>query len=421
MMFPFDKKIRAAYFLITSLLVACVFLVSTCNFNSGDEKLTGIVHPSGEEFAGSESCKQCHQSIADSFGETPHFLTSRPGSKATVKGNLDSGENVLALNERLKVFIEERDGKVYQRASVNGKDVDTKPIDISVGSGRQGQTYLYWQGDSLFQLPASYHAAAKAWANSPGYPSDQIVFNRSISARCLECHSTYFKVERTFGDVETFARSKVLLGVDCERCHGPSARHVKFHREHPDETKARYVVNTQKLEKKLRLDNCALCHSGMRTNLMPSFSYVAGDNLDKYFIQGFNADSGSTLDVHGNQVGLLTASKCYQMSEMDCSSCHNVHMKETKNLELFSTRCMNCHQAEGNNFCKQPPVQGLILSKNCIDCHMPSLPSRKVFLQSPGTTRPTPFFVRTHLVGNYKKQVEIFLERIGKDSVESNK
>lgn len=419
-MFPFDKRIRAAYFLVTGLLVVFVVLVSTCDFVGGDEELTGIVHPSGEEFAGSESCKQCHQSITSSFRETPHFLTSRPGSLATVKGDLDSGDNVLVLNERLKVFMEERDGKVFQRASVNGRDVDIKPVDISVGSGRQGQTYLYWQGDSLFQLPASYHAAAKAWANSPGYPSDQIAFNRSISARCLECHSTYFKVGRTVGDVETFDRSKVLLSVDCERCHGPAARHVNFHREHPDETRARHVINTQKLDKKLKLDNCGLCHSGIRTNLMPSFSYVAGNDLDKYFVPAFDADSGSTLDVHGNQVGLLTASKCYTMSELDCSSCHNVHAKETKNLELFSARCMNCHQAGGNNFCKQPPVSGLVLSKNCIDCHMPSLPSRKVFLQSAGTTKPTPFFVRTHLIGNYKKQVEMFLGRIAKDSIGSH-
>jgi nitrate/TMAO reductase-like tetraheme cytochrome c subunit len=99
------------------------------------------------------------------------------------------------------------------------------------------------------------------------------------------------------------------------------------------------------------------------------------------------------------------------MSEMDCSSCHNVHAKETNKLEVFSARCMNCHQPGGDKFCTQPEVPGLALIKNCIDCHMPALPSRKVFLQASRNAPTMPFFVRTHLVGNYKKQIKSFLEK----------
>ena len=144
---------------------------------------------------------------------------------------------------------------------------------------------------------------------------------------------------------------------------------------------------------------------------MPSFSYKVGEDLDDFSLPTQPADSGATLDVHGNQYGLLASSKCFRMSDMDCSSCHNVHTKETNNLELFSARCMNCHKRGGDNFCTQPEIPGLVLSKNCIDCHMPDLPSRQVFLRSSGN-RSTPFFVRTHLVGNYEKQVKLFLEKI---------
>ena len=117
------------------------------------------------------------------------------------------------------------------------------------------------------------------------------------------------------------------------------------------------------------------------------------------------------MEVHGNQLGLLSLSKCFKMSNMDCSSCHNVHVKETKELEVFSARCMNCHKEGEKSFCKQPMIKGLTLNKNCIDCHMPALPSRQVFLRS-SKNQSTPFFIRTHLVGNYKKQVALFLEKI---------
>lgn len=150
---------------------------------------------------------------------------------------------------------------------------------------------------------------------------------------------------------------------------------------------------------------------------MPSFSYSVGDDLDEYFFPPRPTDSGATLDVHGNQYGLLTSSKCFQLSEMDCSSCHNVHVKESKKPELFSARCMSCHKKGSDNFCKQPEVNGLVLGKNCIDCHMPALPSKQVFLRESGNVKSTPFFVRTHLVGKYEKEVKLFLDKIEKENL----
>lgn len=55
---------------------------------------------------------------------------------------------------------------------------------------------------------------------------------------------------------------------------------------------------------------------------------------------------------------------------------------------------------------------GFDLENNCIDCHMPALPSSRVFLQAPDSSQLTPFLVRTHLVSTYKDQIEEFLERM---------
>jgi hypothetical protein len=397
-----------------------MLLVATCDSIKSEKTLSGNVNSSGEEFAGSETCAKCHQSISQSHTQTPHFLTSGPGTPETVRGSFDSGENVFMMNERLKVVMEKTPSGVFQRAFVDGIEVDKKPIDITLGSGRQGQTYLFWKDSVLFQLPVSYHAPSNTWSNSPGYPTDQILFNRSISARCLECHSTYFKIGKTVAEGETFDRKQVILGVDCERCHGPSAKHVNFHEEHPEESEAKYVINPATLSRKQKLDNCALCHSGIRNNFMPSFSYRVGDNLDEFFFPTPTTDSAVTLDVHGNQYGLLSASKCFRMSTMDCSSCHNVHVKETDQLNVFSSRCMNCHKKGSDNFCTQPEVPGLVLSNNCIDCHMPELPSKQVFLRS-SNNKSTPFFVRTHLVGNYENQIKLFLEKIEKERAIRNR
>lgn len=415
-MSSFKKIVRANPIVIGGFFVAVMVLLSMCEYIKREDGLSGVVDASGEEFAGSETCTSCHQSIAESHLQTPHFLTSRPGTNETVLGSFDSGKNVFALNERLKVVMEKTPSGPIQRAFVAGKEVGKKPIDITLGSGRQGQTYLFWEGDILFQLPVSYHAPSDTWSNSPGYPTDQILFNRSISARCLECHSTYFKPGKINSSNETFDRKQVMLGVDCERCHGPAGRHVGFHQKHPEAKEGKHIINPAQLTRKQKLDNCALCHSGIRNNFMPSFSYRVGDNLDEFFFPLEPADSGATMEVHGNQYGLLAKSKCFQLSNMDCSSCHDVHVKETKNLEVFSSRCMSCHKEGSDNFCKQPEVHGLTLSKNCIDCHMPALPSRKVFLRA-SDNKSTPFFIRTHLVGNYERQVKLFLDKIEKEKI----
>ena len=408
----FDTHIRSTHLLITVGLVGSVVLVSTCNSGKNEDTLGGVVHSSGREFAGSETCAACHSAVTESHLLTPHFLTSRPAGPETVKGSFDSGRNVLPLNERLKVVMEKTPEGLFQKGFVDGTEIGNKPFDITIGSGRQGQTYLYWHDNSLFQLPVSYYSAEDTWSNSPGYPQDQITFDRNIPARCVECHSTYFRITKSVGELEAFDKSQVILGVDCERCHGPAAEHVTFHRQHPEETNAMHIVNPERLSRQQRLDNCALCHSGIRDNFMPSFTFIVGDKLDEFSFPVYSADSTATLDVHGNQYGLLTSSQCFRMSEMDCSSCHDVHAKETHNLELFSARCMNCHQKGGDNFCTQPEIPGLTLSTNCIDCHMPRLPSRQVFVQTSGNFKPTPFFVRTHLVGQYKEQVRSFLEKI---------
>jgi len=216
--------------------------------------------------------------------------------------------------------------------------------------------------------------------------------------------------------VKAFDKKQILFGVDCERCHGPAADHVAFQSSHPEEKRAKYIINPARLSRQQKLDNCALCHSGIRDMSRPSFSFVVGDTLDNYSSPDYTLDSTSKLDVHGNQYGLLTASKCFKMSAMDCSSCHDVHRKEADNFELFSQRCMTCHNVANHNFCTQPAMAGLKLTNNCIDCHMPALPSRKIFLEVADRSKSTPDLVRTHLVGIYTEQIKRYLKtKTGKD------
>lgn len=363
---------------------------------------TDIVHPNGQAFAGSAACQSCHAHIVQSHQQTAHFRTSQKASVATVAGSFLVGKNSVSFGPNAYVAAERRIDGLYQVGYVDGQAIMAQRFDIVVGSGRKGQTYLFWHKDRLFQLPLSYFAPTHEWTNSPGYPADQILFNRPISGRCLECHGTYAKQTRLGQPDEGYEQNQLILGVDCERCHGPASRHVAYHTAHPTEQKARYIVNAAMLSRQQRLDACALCHSGLRNARKPAFSFVTGDRLTDFSTPDYNLDSLANLDVHGNQYGLLMASRCFQKSpSMDCQTCHSAHTVERTNLTLFSRRCLTCHQTAHATGRKALSKAGM--SQNCIDCHMPVTASRQLTLRLTPGANSTPNVVRTHRIGIYKQ------------------
>jgi hypothetical protein len=312
----------------------------------------------------------------------------------------------------MEVVLEKKNNGFYQTALMNGSESQSEPFDIVIGSGRKGQTYLYWNDSKLFQLPISYYTPLDSWCNSPGYPTNFIKFSRQVPAHCLECHGTWAKAEDKPSEGAVFTKSQLIYGVDCEKCHGTGTEHVAFHTAHPGEKEGKYIITARTFSRQQSLDACALCHSGVRDELKPAFSFQVGDKLDDFSKPAYNTDSMSTLDVHGNQYGLLTSSKCFRMSQMNCSSCHNVHVNEVNSPKLFSQRCMNCHNEAAHNTCTMTATTGLVLSNNCIDCHMPALPSQKISLEFSNASKTTPDLVRTHRIAIYPESTQQYLEKL---------
>lgn len=388
-------------------------LVCFGSFLSGFSKKENGSTDFGSPFAGSVSCAKCHKDIFESHIKTAHYLTSKPADSQYIKGSFEPGKNSFRYNNSMEVHLEKHDSGFFQTAYLNGNEFQSERIDIVIGSGRKGQTYLYWNENRLFQLPVSYYVTQKSWCNSPGYPTNLIHYDRAIPARCIECHGTYANTIENDSTVTIFEPGGIIYGVDCERCHGPAAAHVSYHEKNPAEKKAMYIINAKKLGRQQRLDACALCHSGFRKSIKPEFSFIVGDKLDEFSLPAYDTDTAAALDVHGNQYGLLTSSKCFRASEMDCSSCHNVHRVEVNVPSIYSQRCLNCHGEATTHGCKfRKKVEGLVLSDNCIDCHMPSLASSKIFLRVNDPKKSSPDFVRTHRIAIYQKETKAFIDKI---------
>jgi hypothetical protein len=192
----------------------------------------------------------------------------------------------------------------------------------------------------------------------------------------------------------------LVYGIGCENCHGPGARHVAFHEQHPGDTTPAFIINPARLSRDRRLDICAACHSGIRKALRPAFSFEAGDTLASDFGPTPEVDTAH-LEVHGNQYGLLAASKCFRQSNLECTSCHDPHTSGNASLAAFSQRCMSCHAPGSAHYCKRLPAKGEDIRTNCIDCHMPVKASGIVNLMVPGQKQLAPLLVRSHLIAVY--------------------
>lgn len=364
-----------------------------------------------DSLAGIQSCRPCHAAIVDSVMLTAHFRTSGIASAHTVKGPLEDKHNRFEYNAFTWVAVEQATDGLMQTAYINGQAFESASMDIVVGSGRKGQTFLYWDGPLLKQLPVSYYSPSNSWCNSPGFPAGLPKFNRVIPGRCLECHGSYARVQVDETQQERIDRNSILYGIDCERCHGPAAAHVQFQREHPEATNAHFIYTKSQLTRQQSLDACALCHSGIRVATKPVFSFQLGDSLNAFSRPSYNEDSVAALDVHGNQYGLLTSSKCFKSSTMNCATCHNVHQVQINQPQTFSAKCLACHQENSPAYCSFSPPKGITLKINCIDCHMPKLPSKAIFLQAAESAKSSPDFVRSHRIAIDPEATKSYLRK----------
>lgn len=401
-------------------ILSCILLFTKC-INNEKDKSAGHAAIAYGNFAGSAACINCHKSVYESHINTAHFHTSEIADVKNIKGSFDTGRNTFSYNSGGMIAMEKNANGFFQVAYFNGAEKKRERFDITIGSGTKGQSYASWVDNKMVQLPITYFTSAAQWSNSPGYP-DKIAFNRPITSRCLECHATFAeKISAPEKEPEEFDKNRLVLGVDCERCHGPAGDHVKFQTENPAIKTAKFIINPAKFTRQQKLDMCALCHGGRLQKTKPSFQFTAGDKLPDYFAIDTAGRDINSIDVHGNQYGLMAASKCFKMSAtLTCNTCHNPHENEKGKVAVFSQRCITCHNGNHDNapLCKMATtLKEEVISKDCISCHMPEQPSMAISVLLQGQHTPAAALMHTHLIKNYPEETQKILALLKEKSI----
>jgi tetratricopeptide (TPR) repeat protein len=317
-------------------------------------------------YVGPRACAACHAERVAEFLKTPHFLACREPEPKGMPAGFAPGKGAYATRDPALRFEMTRDGDAFfqtslKQASDGVQKIPTR-IGLVYGGGGADEVYHAWHGEELVELPMSWLHPQHRWGISPYNASTTGEYSRPTTTRCLECHNTWF--DHVPGTPNQYRRDKVVLGVTCERCHGPAREHVGFHTASREKVKAHAIVNPADLPRERQIDLCGQCHSNATKPRGPAFSYRPGEPLENFYRI---ADSKYPENDHvANQVKYLKQSKCFQKSDMTCTTCHDPH-RHASAVEVAKA-CLECHQVKD---CKDQPRLPEAVRPDCTGCHMP--------------------------------------------------
>lgn len=381
------RKIVLVIIVLLSVAVCFVKCIDQPSFND----------PRGNAYAGAVTCINCHKNIAESYVHSSHYKTSSKPSADSLKKWLSVANKAVHFPNGASIELTEKNTSIFQTHLQQQQEVQSQKMDFAFGSGEKAVTFGYWKDEELLQLPLTYLTQMHLWTNSPGFPIDKPYFTRTIIARCFECHSSYAQYYNVNAQpmqlVEKIKPNSIVMGIDCERCHGPAAAHVQFHQQNPDEKLAKHVTSIATLSRQQKLDMCATCHSGNPVSLQSIFNFKPGDSISNYYM--YYPGAALEPDVHGMQLQLLQKSKCYQQSTLTCITCHNSHRQEENNQQVFTASCRSCHQQSAH------VTQMVADKKHCVSCHMPMRASKSLDFNNSTENKSIPYKLRTHRIAIY--------------------
>lgn len=332
-------------------------------------------------YVDSKACATCHSQIAAAYSRTGmarSFFVPAPGN--TIEDYVKRPDYYHSLSDS-HYSMTMRGGRYFERRwQLDGAgremNVEEASIDYVMGSGNHARSYLHrTERGMLIELPLGwYPEKGGGWGMVPGSDTSHPQTRRFVSYKCMFCHNGYPEIPETNyepGSEPVFA-GQLPQGIDCQRCHGPGAEHVR--------TSGRgAIVNPAKLSMERRMEVCMQCHLETTSGRIPAvlqkfdrapFSYIPGQPLVEFAIH-FDHAPGTGHEGKFEAVSSvyrLRQSRCFLESKgkLECATCHDPHRipRSEAAIREYSAVCTGCHSS-GH------PAGVRVTKDDCITCHMP--------------------------------------------------
>jgi Flp pilus assembly protein TadD len=390
------------------MAMCCIAVVVLGTVHCGERK------PAGEEtlyrnlsdsarYVGIASCRQCHQSMYESFIQTGMGQSFAAATREKSAGRFGAHDQVYdAVRDFYYRPFWDKDTLKLSEFRLKGKDTVYKRverIDYIIGSGQHTNSHMYLRNGYLFQAPITFYTQKKEWDLPPGFENGANPrFSRQIGLECMTCHNSYPRYVQ--GSENKY--HEIPQGIDCERCHGPGSIHVKekMAGKLVDITRETdySIVNPAKLPVDLQFEICQRCHLQGNAVLKEGKSFYdfrpgmhLSEVMDVFVPRVKEKESEYIMASH---VERLKMSPCFTATmekvrqgtipvtdklkpykdAMTCVTCHNPHVSvKVTGKEVYNNACRKCHNGAGNRVCSRPGADkgtNEPLTGDCVSCHM---------------------------------------------------
>jgi tetratricopeptide (TPR) repeat protein len=350
-------------------------------------------------YLGPQACAPCHARRVAEFQQTRHLRACRLPQAEAMPPGFAPGRGTYATRDLALRFEMTREGSDFIQTALHttpgGEQRTPARIALVYGTGTADEIYFTWHDDRLYELPIAWLHPLGRWGEQPFDPYGTGDFSRATTPRCLECHNTWF--EHVPGTPNQYKRDGAILGVTCERCHGPGREHAALHQAQGSEGKKgdQAIVHPGRLTRDRQLDLCAQCHSNAPKRRGPAFSYRPGESLEAHFRT--NVGTRPETDHVANQVHYLRQSKCFQKSDtLTCTTCHNPH--RSSNADSVRGACLKCHRPAD---CAEQERLPAAVRGDCVGCHMPRYTRIQVFFHTEDDQYVAPMRPHQHRIAVY--------------------
>ncbi len=337
--------------------------------------------PKPQEYAGSESCRECHEEAHDLWRASHHALAERP-FRLDVDAAAFLGKDPIRHGSfESSVVLEGSESRI----NTAGLDGAVRPFPVARVIGEFPLRQFLVQGDGgRFQVAAlSYDPARDEWFDVFGDEDRRphewgFWLNRGMNwnSMCADCHNTNLRKNY---DAATDAYHTELseVGVGCEACHGPSGEHVVWQRANRDE-KGDPTLFWLHVPEDVNawVDTCGACHA-RRMELVETVDPTA-PFLDAFLPELLDLSEVYYADsqVHDEDYEYVSflMSRMGGSGEVTCLSCHEPHGGKPR--AAGNKLCMACHRDQRGSI---PPIDPAPHSHHdvaqeggsCVGCHMP--------------------------------------------------
>ena len=310
--------------------------------------------PARSEYAGAKSCAKCHGGIAVTQRTTPMFhAASRPSESELLRRHPD-----LFFSESSYSYSLSRRPDATRLVIKDDKQTILAPIDWAFGAGEVAQTYMLRRDGKYVESRITYYSnlmslgittghsaiAPASLEETPGEPVDD-----AIARRCFGCHST---ASSTSGK---FDPDHGTLGLTCEACHGPGAKHVTAMDSEKPVYAAPTIFSAKELSPVDSVDFCGACH---RTPVDVAVEMPANMGIATLRFQPYRLERSLCWGGRGDP-------------RITCVACHDPHRPLVRDPTAYDAKCLSCHARTGESPSATRIAGCAVGAKECVSCHMP--------------------------------------------------